>query len=76
MNISPLIKMMLASTLVRGLPTQRKTVSPSGDLVGPVSCGIHVSEVIHLTSHLAVSTYAAVRGDCWGHNSGNIDVLG
>lgn len=76
MTISPLIETLLASTFVRSLPTQWKNVSPSDNPVDPVSCGIHVSEVIHLTSHLAVSTYAAVRGDCWGHNSGNIDVLG
>jgi len=57
-------------------PTNRVSncgrLADESNLIGPVSCVIPVSEVPYLTSHFAVSIYAAVRGDCWGYNSGSI----
>jgi len=76
LTISLLITMIDASNLVCGLLTACPTPSPSCKSIGPVLFNARVLMQPPLTSHLAVQSFASIRGDHFRHNSGDIEAVG
>jgi len=76
LTTSLLITMIDASNLLCGLLTACPTPSPSCKSIGPILFNVRVLMQPPLTSHLAVQSFASIRGDHFRHNSGDIEAVG